>query len=59
MGMPVVTVASGGMPAVDVTATKPNLGLPVTEAANGFGVAITLVTGGKPGMAVTFVVPPL
>lgn len=56
--MPVVTVAAGGMPVVDVTATTPKLGLPVTEAANGRGVAVTKVTG-KPGLAVTFVVPPL
>jgi hypothetical protein len=43
MSMPVVTVATGGLPVVDVTATKPLLGLPVTEAANGRGVAVTRV----------------
>jgi hypothetical protein len=58
MGMPVVTVATGGMPVVDVTATKPLLGVAVTEVANGRGVAVTKVTG-KPGLPVTFVVPPL
>jgi hypothetical protein len=58
MGMAVVTVASGGLPVVDVTATTPKLGLPVTEATNGRGVAVTKVVG-KPGLAVTFVAPPL
>ena len=58
MGMAVVTKASGGMPVVDVTATTPKLGVPVTEAANGRGIAVTKVVG-KPGMPVTFVVPPL
>lgn len=56
MATPVVTVAAGGIPVVDVTATKPALGKPVTEAANGRGVAVTKVTG-KPGVPVTFVVP--
>ena len=63
MGIAVVTVASGGLPVVDVTATTPHLGKPVTEAANGRGMPITLVTpivvGGRGGMPVTFVVPPL
>jgi hypothetical protein len=58
MGIPVVTVAAGGMPVVDVTATKPNLGMPVTEATNGYGRPVTKVVG-KPGLPVTFVVPPL
>jgi hypothetical protein len=57
MGVPVVTVASGGMPVVDVTATKPNLGRPVTEAANGYGKPVTKVA--VYGVPVTFVVPPL
>jgi hypothetical protein len=57
MAQPVVTVASGGLPVVDVTATKPLLGLPVSEAANGYGLAVTKVVG-KPGLPVTFVVPP-
>jgi len=59
MGLAVVTVASGGMPVVDVTAIAPRSGLPVTEAANGCGIAVTKVTGGKPGLPVIFVVPPL
>ncbi|HXK16759.1 MAG TPA: hypothetical protein VNG33_03060 [Polyangiaceae bacterium] len=59
MGMPVVTVAAGGLPVVDVTAVAPKLGVPVTEAANGRGIAVTKVTGGKPGLPVIFVVPPL
>ena len=58
MGLPVVTVAAGGLPVVDVTATTPKFGVPVTEAANGRGIAVTKVVG-KPGMPVTFVVPPL
>jgi len=59
MGLAVVTVAAGGLPVVDVTAIAPRTGLPVTEAANGRGVAVTKMTGGKPGMPVVFVVPPL
>ena len=62
MGIPVVTVASGGMPVVDVSAiaamTPIKYGLPVTEALNGMGVAVTLVVD-KPGLPVIFVVPPL
>lgn len=54
MGMPVVTTAAGGIAVVDVTATKPLLGMPVTEAANGRGIPVTKVVG-KPGVAVTFV----
>ena len=46
MALAVVTVLSGGMPVVDVTATKPNLGRPVTEATNGRGIAVTKVTAG-------------
>jgi len=58
MAMPVVTVAAGGLPVVDMTATKPGLGMPVTEAANGYGRAVTKVTpaiGGIAGLAVTYV----
>jgi hypothetical protein len=61
MGLAVVTVAAGGLPVVEVTA----YGLAVTEAANARGIAVTKVTGGKPGLPVTFVtesgqvVPPL
>lgn len=57
MGWPVVTVPSGGLPVVDVTATT-KLGTPVTEATNKFGVAVTKVVG-KPGLPVVFTVPPL
>lgn len=60
MAQPVVTVASGGLPVVDVTATKPLNGKPVSEAANGIGIPVTKVTpaiGGLNGLAVTFVVP--
>jgi hypothetical protein len=57
MALPVVTVASGGLPVVDVTATTPTLGVPVTEAAGGRGIAVTKVAAGKPGLAVTYVVP--
>ena len=57
MGMPVVIVATGGMPVVDVTPiasmTPIKYGLPVTEAANGYGVAVTLVTD-KSGLPVVF-----
>ena len=59
MGLAVVTVAAGGLPVVDVTATTPKLGLPVTEAANGRGIPVTKVTLPKGGLPVTFVVPPL
>jgi len=62
MGMAVVTVASGGMPVVDVTpiaSMTPNkYGVAVTEAANGKGVPVTKVVG-KPGTPVVYVVPPL
>jgi hypothetical protein len=56
MAVAVVTVASGGLPVIDVTATAPGLGLPVTEAPSGIPVTkVTLPAGGLP---VTFVVPP-
>ncbi len=62
MGFPVVTVASGGMAVVDVTPiasmTPKKYGVAVTEATNGKGVRVTKV-GGKPGMPVVYVVPPL
>lgn len=62
MAIAVITVASGGMPVVDVTATTPKLGMPVTEAvAVGgvkYGLAVTKVTAPAPGLAVTFVTPP-
>jgi len=47
MGMPVVTVAAGGMPVVDVTSIAPRTGVPVTKVV------------GKPGMPVVYVVAPL
>jgi hypothetical protein len=56
MAKPVVTVAAVGLPVIDVTATKPLLGLPVSEASNGIGIAVTKVAIG--GVAVTYVVPP-
>jgi len=58
MALAVVTVASGGMPVADVTATTPKLGMAVSEAANGRGIAVTKVAAGKPGLAVVYVVPP-
>ena len=52
MGMSVVSVATGGLPVVDVGATT-KIGLAVTEAANGMGVAVTKVAG-KPGLPVVY-----
>jgi hypothetical protein len=46
----VVTVAAGGLPVVEVPI---GLGLPVSEATNGFGRAVTKVA--KNGLAVTYV----
>lgn len=57
MALPVITVASGGIAVVDVTASTPKLGMPVSEASSGRGIAVTKVVG-KPGIAVTYVVPP-
>lgn len=59
MGLAVVTVASGGLPVIDVTATTPKLGVPVTEATNGKGIPVTKVTLPKGGLPVTYVTPPL
>ncbi len=56
MGMPVVTVASGGMPVIDVSATT-GKGVPVSEAVNGFGRAVTKVAAY--GMPVVYVTTPL
>jgi len=57
MATAVITVASGGIPVVDVTATTPNHGVPVTEAVavSGvkYGIAVTLVAAN--GTPVTFV----
>ena len=58
MALAVVTVAAGGIPVVDVTATTPKLGVPVSEAANGRGIAVTKVTLPRGGLPVTYVVPP-
>jgi len=52
MAMAVITVASGGLPVVDVTASTPKLGLPVTEALAGRGMAVTKVAAR--GMPVTY-----
>jgi hypothetical protein len=52
MATPVVTVAAGGLPVVDVTSLAPKLGLPVTEALNGRGIAVTKVAAN--GLPVTF-----
>lgn len=61
MATPVVIVASGGLPVVDVTPiatmTPIKYGVPVTSAANGYGLPVTIVVG-KPGLPVVFV-PPL
>jgi hypothetical protein len=56
MALAVITVASGGLPVVDVTATFPNLGMPVTEASTGKGLPVTKVTT-VPGLPVTYVTP--
>lgn len=55
MALAVVTVASGGLPVVDNTAATNKLGRPVSEAANGRGIAVTKVAGG--GLPVLYVVP--
>ena len=54
MATPVITVASGGLAVIDVTATAPKVGLPVTEALNGKGIPVTKVAVN--GLPVTFVV---
>lgn len=56
MAVAVVTVATGGLPVVDVTATTPKLGLPVTE--NPRGIPVTKVTLPQGGLPVTFVTGP-
>jgi hypothetical protein len=43
MAVSVITVATGGRPVVDVTASSPKLGLGVTEALNGKGMPVTKV----------------
>ena len=58
MACAVITVASGGLPVIDVTATFPKLGMPVTEAiaigAVKYGIPVTKVAVN--GVPVTFVV---
>jgi hypothetical protein len=55
MAMAVVTVASGGLPVVDVTANGHSaIGNVVTEAINGRGTAVTKVTSG--GVPVRYLV---
>jgi hypothetical protein len=54
MSTPVITVASGGMPVVDVTATFPKLGVAVTESLNGKGRHVTKVANF--GLPVTYIV---
>ena len=55
MGLPVNTVAAGGLPVVDVTATTPKMGAPVSEAAAGKGTAVTKVAA--LGIPVTYAAP--
>jgi hypothetical protein len=45
MATAVITVASGGLPVIDVTATTPKLGLPVSEAVRGIPVTKVLTNG--------------
>jgi hypothetical protein len=56
MGWPVVTIAAGGLPVVDVSATT-KIGMPVSEASNKFGIAVTKVAAY--GMPVVYVAAPL
>lgn len=49
MGLPVVIVASGGLPVVVSTS---GYGLPMTVSTSGFGIAVTQATSGR-GLAVT------
>jgi hypothetical protein len=55
MGWPVVSVASGGLPVTDATAS--GFGTPVEIASNGFGTPVTFGAGGIPvvGGVVPFV----
>jgi hypothetical protein len=48
VGVPVKTVASGGLPVVEAT-----FGTPVTEVSNNFGLSVTKVVN-KPGLPVVF-----
>jgi hypothetical protein len=51
MPIPVVTVLSGGLPVRNIANS-----LPVVEAANKYGLPVTLVGYPGPALAVTFVV---
>jgi len=55
MATPVSTVTSGGIPVVDVSASKPGLGKPVSEAPAGRGTPVVKVASG--GIAVAYVTP--
>ena len=57
MAWPVITVPSGGIPVVNVTATRPSVGLPAT-VVSGYGTPVTVVTPPAQGLALTFVSPP-
>ena len=54
MSLAVITVPSGGLPVVNVTAVPPMRGLAVSESTNGRGVPVTQVAAGKPGLPVVF-----
>jgi hypothetical protein len=59
MAMPVVTVAAGGLPVINIgPGNPPYAALPVIEALNGFGIAVTVVTAPRPGLPVIFVPQP-
>lgn len=55
MGIPVVVVASGGLPVVNFSGGVPmevatnGFGIPVTIATNGFGIAANLIGYVAPG----------
>ena len=55
MASAVITVASGGLPVTDVTATAPLRGMAVTEAIGAvkYGMPVTKVANGVP---MTFIV---
>jgi hypothetical protein len=53
MAWPIVVVASGGLP---VTEAANGFGTPVEAAANGYGTAVTLVSSG--GIPVVGTTPP-
>ena len=57
MAIAVVFVAQGGLPVINVTATAPKLGLPVTDVT-GTGARGIAVNTAATGLAVTLVTPP-